>query len=772
MTPQEHEHLSHTTTEPKEQPAKSRKAKREKEQVDPQVAAAKRAKAEKIGRTVAMFIMPLLIVGMMIWGYLGAMHHQTAKNMPVVVAGATTSQVNDFVAALEGANPDAVNVSTAGSQMEIRDQVYNREVTAAVYIDGKNTTFFTASAAGPSAATAISAVVTPVILDEGLKLTNEDIVPLPKHDVSGLGAMFLATAMVTAGYMPFSLAFSNSPELLKRRRAIPLLAGWSLLIAGLAVLVTGPIMGIVPGTSILPVLGALALGVFAIGSMQLFFTRIFGSMAVIPGMFVLMVLGQPASNMGMSVYTLPKIFPFLHQFLPMPALGESLRSILYFNGDGAAKHLLILAIGAVVGLLLTTGIDVLKESKGKISTPTEVNVPSLHGGPRPKNKAWRYITLGALPFAMITMMLSFMLGAMHQPTPREMPVAVVGSTMEQAEQTIQGLNQQMEGMFSFTALDNAADGQALVREQKLVGAFVLPSQDNPEATLYTAEAAGSTAAQVVTSVFQQVAGAQGMTLNQENLAPLPQGDNKGTATMYLAMGWIMSGFMVIIVGATAAPHTRPLKNLIPLVAGYSAFMSLVLWLIAGPFTGAIDGHFGALWGVGMVAIFAVAMLTTVFNRLMGMLSLLPVLAIAMFLGVPSSNAALSIYMEPHIFTVLHGILPMPAAVEAIRSILYFDGVGVGEHLITLGLWALICFALVVVIDLLKPVVDFMHPVPEAEIEALKGRKLEAKAVEAAENANEIDEEAQLLSEEAVEAEAVSVTASHLDDEKERELAGL
>jgi hypothetical protein len=37
-------------------------------------AAAKRAKSEKIGRYVAMFVMPLLMVGMMVWGYMGALH--------------------------------------------------------------------------------------------------------------------------------------------------------------------------------------------------------------------------------------------------------------------------------------------------------------------------------------------------------------------------------------------------------------------------------------------------------------------------------------------------------------------------------------------------------------------------------------------------------------------------------------------------------------------------------------------------------------------------
>src|SRR5699024_3228731 len=128
-----------------------------------------------------------------------------------------------------------------------------------------------------------------VIMEQSLELTSQDLVPLPENDSMGMGAMLLATAMITAGYMPWSMAFSNSPELLKGRRALPLLGGWSLLLSGLGILVGGPILGVIPAASILPAWSTLALGVFAVGAGQLLLTRIFGAMAVIPGMFLFMV---------------------------------------------------------------------------------------------------------------------------------------------------------------------------------------------------------------------------------------------------------------------------------------------------------------------------------------------------------------------------------------------------------------------------------------------------------------------------------------------------
>lgn len=701
-------------------PVESRKSKRKQTpELDPVAAAAKRSKIEKIARTVMVFLMPLMIVGMMILGYMGAMHHQSAKDMPVVVAGSNLTKVADLAQELGDADPGALEITRLDSALEAREMVYDRKASAAVVLDGKTATLYSASGAGASATSTASAAITPVLLEADLKVFSEDLAPLPENDMSGLGAMFLATAMITAGYMPWSMVLSNSPELLRFRRSVPLLAGWSIIISALGALITGPILGVLQGSDVVPVMGTLALGVFAVGSIHLLFTRLFGAMAVIPGMLVLMVLGQPASNMGMSVYSLPSIFPFLHSFLPMPALGEALRSIMYFDGDGATKHLLMLALGAVVGLVLTVLWDARKHARGKSAIPTSINIASLHGGPRPQRKFWRYLSLVAFPLGMIAMMLTFMLGAMHEPTPRDMPVAVVGSTMKQAQQSVDGLNENLSGMFDLTALDSAEDAVTLMGKQDFVATFVLPDATHAEATLYTAQASGNAAKQVVSRVFEQIADAQGMELTQEELAPLPNSDNSGTVVMYLAMGWIMAGFMVIVVAGTAAPHLLPLKKLLPLLMGYAAFMSLVLWLIAGPITGAVDGHFWQLFGLGILTIFALSMFTTIFNRLIGMFAILPTLAVAMFLGVPASNAALSIYMEPHIFTVLHQILPMPAAVESARSILYFDGANLGSHLMVLGLWALVSFAVVVIIDCLKPVKTTAHPIPEAEIAALQ-----------------------------------------------------
>lgn len=323
---------------------------------------------------------------------------------------------------------------------------------------------------------------------------------------------------------------------------------------------------------------------------------------------------------------------------------------------------------------------------------------SLTAGPRPTSNKVRYATLAFFPFAMVVLMLSVMLGAMYQPAPRDMPVAVVAASSEQAEQAVVGLEQNLGGLFDLRAVDSVDEARQLVQDRTVVSAYVLPSADSPTATLITSQAAGMSQQQAVAAVFTQVAQGQQVPLTTQDLAPLADSDSSGTVSMYIAMGWIMSGFMIIVVASSAAPTVMKLRTLLPVLAGWSVFMSAVIWTIAGPVVGAIDGHFWQLFGTGIVAIFCTALFTTVFARLLGLLAVIPAVAILMFLGVPASGGAMSVYMEPEIFRVLHGILPMPAAVESVRSILYFGADTVGSHLITFVIWGVVSLLCVMVID--------------------------------------------------------------------------
>ncbi|MGW6117849.1 ABC transporter permease [Nocardia sp. NPDC055165] len=656
---------------------------------------------ERIGRIVGMFLFPFLMVSMMITGYLGAMHAPTPHDMPIAVAGPVVD-AQRFAESLESGSPGAVEVRVVGTDADARQLMLDREVSAAVSLPetGKNAVLYTAGGAGASQASMAAGLVAPSMIEQGFVVTSHDLAPLPVHDGAGLSAMFMMNALLLAGYMPLSLLLSTSPHLLRLRTFLPLLAGWSALASVLVWFIAGPIMGAVEGHAI-GIVGIGFLTVFAVGMVQLFFTRIFGPFAVLVGMLFVMVLGVPASNMGMSVHALPALYPVLHTFLPGPAAGEALRSILYFGGAGIGSHLIVLAVGAVAALLATVVVDVVKRRRDPDSALPAPTLVSLTGGGRAR-KPVLYTTVALFPLAMITLMMSAMLGAMNEPAPKDMPVAVAAGSPEHTDRAITGLQQSMSGLLDLRAVADGDEARRLVQDRSVVAAYLLPTADAPHATLITNEAAGVSQQQVAEQVFTRVAAGQQIPLVVENVTSLSSDDTMGTVTLYVAMGWIMAGFMIIVVAANAFPPAMRIRNLLPIVAGWSVAMAVVLWVIADPLVGAVDGHFWPLVGIGCLAIFSTAMFTTVFVRLIGLFAVVPVIGVLMFLGIPASGGAMSIYMEPLVFRILHGILPMPAAVESVRSVLYFGADTVGDHLAVFAIWGVISLLAVVAIDRFRP----------------------------------------------------------------------
>lgn len=673
------------------------------------VKAAKAAKADKIARYVVMFLFPLLLAAPMTWGYLYGMHSPTPHNMPVSVVAASDSAADQrageaFASALEDIDDDPVKVESADSTEDAMRGVTDRDTTGAVVVGADGVTLHTAGAAGMTQSQTVREIVGTVAAAQSLEVTDEDLAVLPDSDPAGLGAMFMTTAILTAGYMPLSIALSNSPQLLLlKRRAIPILAGWAAVVGGLVWFVSGPCLHVVPPENAWAVFGITWLGAFAVSTVQMFLTRIFGPLAVILGLFLVVSLGVPSSGLSVSYYAVPGFFQFLHGFLPAPALGESLRAVMYFGGTGVWPHLLVLIIGAAVGWGATALLDLARDRKGVRPTTALVNMPSLHGGPRPKSRFWQYVSLAFFPFLIVVVMISAMLGAMHDPSPRNMPVVVSGATTEQAEKAAGELDEAMPGMFDVSVVGSAAEARQQVKDREAVGAYLLPSGADSGATVVVNQAGGSSSSQIVDRVFTQVAEEQGVQVSTENVAPLPDRDSIGTVSLYIAIGWMMAGFMVIVIGANAQPRSRPLRRLLPILAGYSVLMSAVIWLIAGPIVGAVSGHGPELIGVGIVAILCVAMFATLLERLFGLMGLIPVLAVIMFLGVPASGGALSVFMEPTLFVRLHEVLPMASAVEAVRSVLYFGSDIVWSCLGGLAVWGVVSLLVVMVVDRFKPV---------------------------------------------------------------------
>ena len=386
--------------------------------------------AAVIGSLVFAFIMTIMMTST----YLGTMHAPSPHDMPVAVIG-SGSAAEGAVFALEKAENSPASIQIVDSVSEAQQLLHDRKIAGAIKLPADDSTdtaatIYTTSAAGASQASVVKQMLSPIAALSGPSVENIDLAPLPASDGAGIAGMFMALALMLAGYMPIGLLLTGAPELLSLRRFVPVWAGWSALMSAVVWFIAGPVIGAVSGHTA-AILGIGWLTVFSVGLVQLFLSRILGAAAVLIGMLFVVVLGMPASNLAMSVHTMPGFYGFLHGYLPLAGAGESFRALFYYGGDGVAGYLVRFVIAAALALLLTAGIDLSRRKKkakaaasaetradnddaatagtaaaANTATPAlattaagKVRKPPMPGG-KPRSTPVRYLMLAIFPFAM------------------------------------------------------------------------------------------------------------------------------------------------------------------------------------------------------------------------------------------------------------------------------------------------------------------------------------------------------------------------------------
>lgn len=321
-------------------------------------------------------------------------------------------------------------------------------------------------------------------------------------------------------------------------------------------------------------------------------------------------------------------------------------------------------------------------------------------GRREPPKAVMYAFVGLIPFLLVMMLVSVYTTSMHQPTPRDLPVAVIG-TGQQAAGLAERLNAVEDGPVEVRTVGSASEARTLLLDREISAAFKPPAAPGGSATLYTAQAAGMGQASMVQAIFGGIAAQQGVPVEHREIAPLPPEDGMGISAMMIVTGWILAGYMIVTMVTQGAPEVFTLRRMPAFLAVWAALMSIVVWLIADPVIGAVGGHAVEMLALGWATIFAVGLAQSFIARLIGGLGSIVGVFVLMYLGVPSSNLGMPVKAMPGFFEWLHGVLPTPAAGEALRAVLYFGGDGVSGHLLVLALWGAVGVAGSVALDSLR-----------------------------------------------------------------------
>jgi hypothetical protein len=302
-----------------------------------------------------------------------------------------------------------------------------------------------------------------------------------------------------------------------------------------------------------------------------------------------------------------------------------------------------------------------------------------------------------LVVGVLLLQLGFVLsyvGAFHDPAPRSIPVAVVapeGASPGAVDQVVQQLDGLDGSPVDARAARDEAAGRRLLAEREVDGVLLVGAGTRD--TLLVAGASGSALGTALTEVLGQVDAAQQRTLTTDDVIPAAAGDARGLSAFYLAIGWVVGGYLVAsIIGVSngSVPASRGRAAVrIGALALYAVASGLGGALVVEPLLGVFEGHLLQLWALGALVVFAVGAFTMALQVWTGLVGIGLAILVFVVLGNPSAGGAYPAPLLPPFWAGIGSWLPPGAATDAVRSIVYFGGTGVGSALLVLTGYAVV-----------------------------------------------------------------------------------
>ncbi|KUJ67279.1 hypothetical protein ACZ90_29845 [Streptomyces albus subsp. albus] len=309
-------------------------------------------------RAALLVIGALLLQLAFITSYLGALHHPEPHRIDIDVVAPTAQLRDRTVRLLDGLPDEPLDAHPVSDRSKAVHRIQHRETDAALVVNPRGSTdlLLVASAAGASLAQATDQVVTAVERAAGRTVATTDIVPASSGDARSLSSFYLVLGWCVGGYLVAAiLAISAGARPANPRRALIRLGTLALYsaVAGLGgAIIVGPILDALPGS--FPALWGLgALVVFAVGAATLALQGIAGVVGIGLAILLVVVLGNPSAGGPYPYPLLPTFWRTIGPGLPPGAGTWTGRSIAYFHGNAVTWPLLVLAIWAVAGIVIT-----------------------------------------------------------------------------------------------------------------------------------------------------------------------------------------------------------------------------------------------------------------------------------------------------------------------------------------------------------------------------------------------------------------------------------
>ncbi|MFF0635795.1 hypothetical protein ACFYTS_25200 [Nocardia sp. NPDC004151] len=303
------------------------------------------------------------------------------------------------------------------------------------------------------------------------------------------------------------------------------------------------------------------------------------------------------------------------------------------------------------------------------------------------------------------------LGAFHQPEPNHLAVAVVGDNA-QVKVLAQSLKDKGGNALDVITVPTRDDAIDKLRHRDLAGAYV-PDREKPE--LLVAKAGSDTTAMAAEAVFGQVAGLQNTPLTVTDVTTPSSGDPTAQGIFFLLVA-LSIGSYGSVAAISAAGAGLPLwqRGIIGLIT--SLLVSLIGLALAGPVFHIVDHDLGAIWGMSWLYAAGILSIGIGLHTFLRRWTTLAMMVLFVMLNFTSSGGVYSPWLQNDFFGTLHRFWNGAGFVEGARSLLYFDGIGLGSRMASLALWLAAGVALMAVAGLAeKRQAAPKHAAPETAV---------------------------------------------------------
>src|SRR3954469_21434296 len=300
--------------------------------------------------------------------------------------------------------------------------------------------------------------------------------------------------------------------------------------------------------------------------------------------------------------------------------------------------------------------------------------------PAPTPKAVALVLLPALVL-MLAFAFSYV-GAFHEPTPHNVPLAVVGPPSIATQ-----LNQLPGEPLDTRVSPSRADALSQIDDRQVYGAYQVATN-----RLFVASAANRATAIALERTFDRLAAAQRRpAVRVTDVKPLPAKDPNGTAAFYAVIAWVFGGYLgATLIGLIGTPRSHSSRRGAARIGALAAFglvAGVLSVLLLRATFGVFAGHVVALCAIAALTVFASGAATAGIQAAAGPAGTGLVILLFVILGNSASGGPFARPLLAGLWRTVGGLLPPGASIDLARSALFFDGARIAGPILVLAGWA-------------------------------------------------------------------------------------